>query len=231
MNKLVKRGISAYKIFLKNKFVASIMMFVSGIMMFIAALNGKGNDTYSLPILITSLGTILTLWSVYRLGVLKSNYSKSKNTISEVKKHEIFLQIIEILVYMVVTGLGVFLLSNQSFTDKVLNLMAGFFTTLNGVLNIFTLYKNRENKDFQWKFRIILMVLELILGPFFIINSDELGIVWYVIMGILTTLAGVVEIITASTKENLKDTINDGKEIVRIMKNGEDSEEEDYPLQ
>ena len=63
MNKLVKRGFSAYKIFLKNKIASSIMMLFAGVMMFIAALNGKGNDTKSLPILITSLGTILSLWA------------------------------------------------------------------------------------------------------------------------------------------------------------------------
>lgn len=220
MNKLVKRGLSAYKIFLKNKLVASIMMLSSGIMMFIAALNGKGNDTYSLPILITSLGTALTLWAVYRLGYLKSNYDKLKNTDTKIKKREIFMQILETLVYMVVAGLGVFLLSNQEFTNKVLNLMAGFFTTLNGILNIVTVYKNRSNKDFSWKFRIILMVFELILGPFFLINSDSIDIPGYIIMGALTTVAGIVEIISGTTRESIRGTVNDGKDIVRIMKTG-----------
>lgn len=227
MNKLVKRGLSAYKIFLKNKLVASIMMLSSGIMMFIAALNGKGNDTYSLPILITSLGTILTLWAVYRLGYLKSNYDKAKNTDAEIKKREIFMQILETLVYMVVAGLGVFLLSNQEFTNKVLNLMAGFFTTLNGVLNIVTIYKNRENKDFSWKFRVVLMVFELILGPFFLINSDSIDIPGYIIMGALTTVAGIVEIISGTTKESIRGTVNDGKDIVRIMKTGKKKSDDD----
>ena len=233
MNKLVKRGLSAYKIFLKNKFVASIMMLSSGIMMFIAALNGKGNDTYSLPILITSLGTVLTLWATYRLGYLKSEYDGFKGTEECVKKREIFAQIVEGLVYAAIAGIGVFLLSNQNFTDKALNIMAGFFTTLNGVLNIFTLYKTRENKNLRWEIRVVLMVFELILGPFFIINSDGLDIGWYIVMGALTTVAGVIEVITVSTKENLRGTINDGKEIVRIIKNGkalpeetEDEEEE-----
>ena len=220
MNRYVRRGLSAYKIFLKNKLVASVMMLMSGIMMFIAALQGKGNDTYSLPILITTLGTILTLWAVYRLGYLKANYDKLKHTETEIKKRAILSQLVEILVYMIVAGLGVFLLSNQQFTDKVLNLMAGFFTTLNGVFNIITLYKNREAKDFQWKFRIVLMIFELILGPFFIINSDGLDVGWYIVMGALTTVAGIVEIITATTKENLKGTLNDGKDIVHIMKTG-----------
>ena len=76
MNKLVKRGFSAYKIFLKNKIASSIMMLMAGVMMFIAALNGKGNDTKSLPILITTVGTILTLWTVYRFGYIKANYDR-----------------------------------------------------------------------------------------------------------------------------------------------------------
>ncbi|MDO4752772.1 MAG: DUF308 domain-containing protein [Candidatus Saccharibacteria bacterium] len=227
MNELVKRGFSAYKIFLKNKLVASIMMLFSGVMMFIAALQGKGNDVYSLPILITTLGTTLTLWSVYRLGYLKCNYDHAKNTEIEIKKREILFQILETLIYMVVAGLGVFLLSNQGFTNKVLNLMSGFFTTLNGIFNIFTIYKNRENKDFGWKFRIILMVFELILGPFFLINSDSIDIPGYVIMGALTTVAGIIEVISAVTRENLRGTVSDGREIVRIIKDGEIQKEDE----
>ena len=225
MNKLVKRGLSAYKVFLRNKLVASIMMLSSGIMMFIAALNGKGNDTYSLPILITSLGTALTLLATYRLGYIKAEYDRVKRGVNEnreVRKKELWLQIGEIAIYMVVAGLGVFLLSNQEFTNKVLNLMAGFFTTLNGVLGVVSEYKNRENKDFRWKFVLVLTVFELILGPFFIISSDAININGYIIMGALTTVAGVIEVISATTRENLRGTMNDGKEIVRIMKNGKD---------
>lgn len=220
MDKMVKRGLSAYKIFLKNKVVASIMMLSSGIMMFIGAIQGKGNDVYSLPILITSLGVILTLWSACKLGYLKSEYDGFKGTEDQVKKRELFAQIIEGLVYAAVAGVGVFLLSNHQFTDKALNLMAGFFTTLNGVLNIFNVYKGRENKTVKWEFRLVLMVFELILGPFFIIKSDGLDVGWYIVMGVLTTVAGVIEVLTVSTKENIKGTINDGKNIVHIMKTG-----------
>ena len=221
MDKMVKRGLSAYKIFLKNKLVASIMMLSSGVMMFIGAIQGKGNDVYSLPILITSLGVALTLWSACKLGYLKCEYDHYKGTEDRVKKREIFAQIIEGLVYAAVAGVGVFLLSNHQFTDKALNLMAGFFTTLNGVLNIFNVYKGRENKTLRWEFRLVLMVFELILGPFFIINSDGLEVGWYIVMGALTTVAGIIEILTVSTKENIKGTINDGKNIVHIMKTGE----------
>ena len=85
MNKLVKRGFSAYKIFLKNKIASSIMMLMAGVMMFIAALNGKGNDTKSLPMLITSIGAILTFWGVYRVGYVKDVFDKMDKTNREEK--------------------------------------------------------------------------------------------------------------------------------------------------
>ena len=74
------------------------MMLFSGVMMFIAAIQGKGNDVYSLPILITYLGTILALWGVYRLGYIKSHFDESgKNLEKSVKRKTMFMQIIEIL--------------------------------------------------------------------------------------------------------------------------------------
>lgn len=230
MNKLVKRGLSAYKIFLQNKLVASIMMLFSGVMMFIAALQGKGNDVYSLPILITTLGTVLTAWAVYKFGYLKCEYDKLKFGQKEVKNgklKELIFQIGETLIYMVVAGLGVFLLSNHGFTDKVLNLMAGFFTTLNGVLGTIRAIKNRDNKDFGWKFMLVLTIIELALGPYFIITSDSIELNWYIVMGALTAIAGTVEVIHATTRGSIRDTIDDGKEIVRIIKNGNENDEDE----
>lgn len=221
MNKLVKRGLSAYKIFLKNKIASSFMMLFAGVMMFIAALNGHGNDTKSLPILITSVGIVLTLWAIYRFGYIKSNYDNlGGNNREEIVagRKILFSQIIEVLVYAIIAGLGVFLLSNEGFTNKVLNLMAGGFTTLNGVLGAISEYKNRENKDFRWKFMLVLMVFELIMGPYFIIVSDSIDIPGYIIMGVLTMVAGLIEVISALTRDNIRGTIDDGKEIVRIMK-------------
>lgn len=61
MNKLVKRGLKAYNIFLKNKIAASLMMFIPGVMMTIAALNGNGNDLKSLPLMILIAGEIFIL--------------------------------------------------------------------------------------------------------------------------------------------------------------------------
>ncbi|MBO4276167.1 DUF308 domain-containing protein [Candidatus Saccharibacteria bacterium] len=228
MNKLVKRGFSAYKIFLKNKIASSIMMLFAGVMMFIAALNGKGNDTKSLPILITSLGTILSLWAVYRFGYMKANFDRIFDDSREEKiagRKVLLSQFAETLLYMLVAGLGVFLLSNEGFTNKILNLMAGGFTTLNGVLGAINAYKNRENKDFRWKFMLVLMVLELIIGPYFIIVSDSIDIPGYIIMGVITTVAGIIEVISALTRDNIRGTIKDGKDIVRIIKDGENPEE------
>lgn len=223
MNKVVKRGLSVWKIFLKNKLASSIMMLFSGVMMFIAALNGKGNDTKSLPILITLVGAVLTLYATYRIGYIKSNLDKIDKG-SRDERHicakVLWLQIAETLVYLVVLGLGVFLLVNEGFTNMALNLMAGGFTTLNGVLNVVKLYKNRETKDFYWKLILVLTVFELVIGPYFIFASTSIGVSWYIVMGALTTVAGVIEVISASTRDNLKVTVDDGKEIVRIIKDG-----------
>ena len=52
MNKLVKRGFNVWLIFIKNRIASSIMMLMSGVMMFIGALQGKGNDTMTLPLAI-----------------------------------------------------------------------------------------------------------------------------------------------------------------------------------
>lgn len=220
MDKYVKRGIGVYKIFLKNKIASSVMMFVSGIMMFIAAVNGNGNDTWSLPALITSIGTLLSLWAVFRLGYMKAHYDLVPKTDSEKRKaglKQIGMQIIEALLYMAVAGLGVFLLSNPKFTDKALNLMSGGFTILNGVFGAIYVYKHREEVDYAWKFRVGLTIGEFVLGILFIVMSDSIGIGWYVVMGALTTVAGVIEVVSAFTHENIDSTIEDGKKIVDIV--------------
>ena len=221
MNKLVKRGFSAYKIFLKNKIASSAMMLFSGIMMFVAAINGHGNDTKSLPMLITSVGTILTLWAAYRLGYVKCSLDrieKEKRAERSEEKKVMIFQIAESLLYVLVAGLGVFLLVNDGFTNKVLDLMAGGFTTLNGVLGAINTYRNRENKDFRWKLMLVLMVIELILGPYFIFASGSINIPGYIIMGVLTTVAGLIEVISALTMDNLKGALEDSKKIVRVIK-------------
>jgi uncharacterized membrane protein HdeD (DUF308 family) len=218
--------LGVYKIFLKNKIASSVMMFVSGVMMFIAAVNGNGNDTWSLPALITSIGSLLSLWGVFRLGYMKAHYDLIPKTDEEKRKQGLKglgMQILETLLYMAVAGLGVFLLSNPSLTDKALNLMSGGFTILNGVFGAIYVYKHSEDKDFWWKFRACLTIAEFALGIVFIIMSDSIGVGWYVVMGALTTVAGVIEVVTALTHENIDSTIEDGKRIVSIIKNNDDN--------
>ena len=99
--------------------------------------------------------------------------------------------------------------------------MAGGFTTFNGILGAINTYKFRDNKDFRWKFMIVMMVLELVIGPFFIF-APEIDITGYTIMGAITTVAGIVEVISALTMENIKSTVRDSKDIVHIIKDKED---------
>lgn len=222
MNKLVKRGISVYKIFLKNKIAMSLMMLFSGIMMFIAAINGHGNDTKTMPLMITLAGAGFAFWSLYRLGCIKSDYEKITDRQEKVlQKRAIYLQIGEAAVYVIIAIVGIFLLINESFTDKVLNLMAGGFTTLNGVLGAIRVFKSRELKNFRWKFTLVLTIIELILGPIFIF-APTIDINGYIVMGALTSVAGTIEVVSAFTMGNIKNTIKDGKDIARIVKDREE---------
>ena len=222
MNKLVKRGISVYKIFLKNKIAMSLMMLFSGIMMFIAAINGHGNDTKTMPLMIALAGAGFAFWSLYRLGCIKSDYEKITDRQEKVlQKRAIYLQIGEAAVYVIIAIVGIFLLINESFTDKVLNLMAGGFTTLNGVLGAIKVFKGRELKNFRWKFTLVLTIIELILGPIFIF-APTIDINGYIVMGALTSIAGTIEVISAFTMDNIKNTIKDGKDIARIVKDREE---------
>ena len=228
MNKLVKRGFSAYKIFLKNKVASSVMMLMSGVMMLIGGLQGKGNDLKSLPLLITSLGVVLSVWAIYRFGYLKSNYDAIHPEDEETKKigrKVLVMQGAETLLYAAVAGIGVFLLSNENFTNIALNIMSGFFTTLNGVFGVINTVKGRDNKDFRWKFILVLTIVELVMGAYFLIWCQNIEITGYILMGSLTTVAGIIEVINAFTRENIKNTENDVKDIVHIMKDGKKPED------
>ena len=230
MSELAKRGFSAYKIFLKNRIASSIMMLYSGVMMFIAALNGKGNDTKSLPVMIAAGGIILSVWAFYRLGYIKSTYDHIDITDRQSRasdRKDLMFQILESSAYILVAALGIFLLVNESFTNTVLDLMAGFFTCLNGVFGAINIYKGRKEKDFVWKLTIILTVLEFVIGPIFLFASTSINLTGYTIMGCLTMVAGTVEVIKALTKENLKATLADSKEIVHLIKDKENPEEKE----
>ena len=219
MNKLVKRGLKAYNIFLKNKIAGALMMVVPGLMMTFAAIQGNGNDTKTLPLMILIAGAVFSLWAFYRIGYIRASNEAMKNTKKErPDSHAFFLQLLEAVIYLIVMSLGIYLLINESLTNKILNLMAGGFTTFNGVLGAISTFKKRENKDFRWKFVLILTLFELGWGIYFIIMSDNIGVSSYLIMGIITTIAGILAIASSFNEETIRDTIEDGKNIVKTLK-------------
>lgn len=219
MNKLLKRGVNAWLIFIKNKVAGAVMMFISGLMMAIAGFNGNGNDTKTLPSIIALFGFVFTLWAFYRIGYIKSNYDRIKDREEKVLERKVLItQIFEALLYLAIVAVGVFFFVNESFTNKVLDLMCGFFSILNGVFGCIYIYKKRENKNFGWKFRVGLTVVEFGMGIFFIFASDSINSVGYAIMGSITTVAGIIEIAHAITRENIENTVSDSKDIVRILK-------------
>ncbi len=219
MNKLLKRGVNAWLVFIKNKVAGAVMMFISGLMMAIAGFNGNGNDTKTLPSIIALFGFIFTLWAFYRIGYIKSNYDKIKDREEKVIERKVLItQIFEAVLYLIIVAVGVFFFVNESFTNKVLDLMCGFFSILNGVFGCIYIYKKRENKNFGWKFRVGLTIVEFGMGLFFIFASDSINSVGYAIMGSITTVAGIIEIAHAMTRENIENTVSDSKDIVRILK-------------
>lgn len=219
MNTVVKRGFGVYRIFLKNKLAMSAMMLVSGVMMLIAAVNGRGNDTVSMPLGITAAGAIFTFWSFYKLGYLRACFEKAENeTDKQIGRANVVLQVCETLVYLVVAVIGVFLLINHGLMNTVLNLMAGFFTTLNGVTGAMMLIKNRQIRGWRWWIKIVLTVIELVIGPHFIVYAVDIDQGWFTAMAVLTTVAGVIEVVSALTWESIRNTKKDGEDIMKIIK-------------
>lgn len=230
MNKLLKKSFNAWLIFIKNKVAGAAMMFVSGLMMLIAALNGKGNDTKTLPLLILIAGAAFTFWGFYKIGYLKSDYDKEKNRSEKQNlRNTLIVQVLETLLYFIVAALGVFLLRNENFTDKVLNLIAGGFSILNGIFGVIYIFHHLDNKNFGWKFRIGLTLLEFGMGAFFIINSDSIEVTNYMVLGAITTIAGVIEIFHSITRENLENTIKDGKDMIKAFTDKDADSEDDLP--
>ncbi|MDO4967361.1 MAG: DUF308 domain-containing protein [Candidatus Saccharibacteria bacterium] len=229
MNKLLKRGLSAWLIFIKNRLAGAIMMFVSGVMMAIAGFSGNGNDTKTLPAIIALAGAILGFWSIYRLGYIKSNIDKAKTEENRaIERSFLYPQIFETIVYLIIIALGVYLFINKNFTNALLDLICGGFTIFNGIMSLLWLYKNREDKNFSWKFRIVLAVLEFTLGSYFIIASNTITSNGYLIMGSTTTIAGIIEIIHALKDNALNDAIKDSKNIIQTFKKSK-TEEISFP--
>lgn len=227
MNKLVKRGFSAYMVFLKDKLAMALMMFIPGVMMFLGALNGKGNDTVAMPLGITAAGSVFTFWACYQLGRIKTELDHlGERDDRRPMQKALILQILEGMLYLVVMVAGILLLINQGFVNKFLNLMSGGFTTLNGVLGAVKLFKRRENKNYRWYFRLVLTLVELTVGPYYFFASDSISSGWFMTMAILTMVAGAVEVVSALTPENIRSSIKDGKDIVRILKDEPRGDEE-----
>ena len=228
MNKLLQKGFSAWLIFIKNKIAGAVMMLISGVMMFIAALNGKGNDTKTLPLLILIAGAVFTFWGFYRIGFIKNSYDEAKTREQkQIERSTLIMQIFETTLYLIVATLGVFLLMNEAFTDKVLNLMAGSFTILNGIFGVIYILKNADNKNFGWKFRIVLTLVEFGMGLFFIINSSSIKVESYMILGSITTIAGVIEVFHAMTRKNIADAVKDSKDMINAFKDEPNDEDGD----
>jgi uncharacterized membrane protein HdeD (DUF308 family) len=228
MNKLLKKGVSAWLIFIKNKLAGAVMMFLSGLMMAIAGFNGNGNDTKSIPSMIILFGFVLSLWAFYRIGYIKSKYDTlEKREEKALERKVLIVQIFEAVLYVVVALVGAFFYANSSFTNKILDLMCGGFTILNGVFGCIYVYKNREKKNFGWKFRIGLTVLEFCMGIYFIFASDSIDASGYAIMGSITTVAGIIEIAHTITRKNIEDAVNDSKQIVKVLKDKNEAPEEE----
>ncbi len=228
MNKLLQKGVNAWLIFIKDRLAGAVMMLVSGVMMLIAALNGKGNDTKTLPSVIALFGIVFALWGFYRIGYIKSKCDHLVEREARILERKVlFRQIVESLVYIIITAVGVFLFINESFTDKILNLMAGGFTIFNGVMGTINLYKNRSEKDlFKWKFRFVLTIIEYAMGAYFIAASDSINVSMYAVMGTITTVAGTIEVITAIKTGGVKDAVRDSKGIVEALTAETTAEEE-----
>lgn len=211
---------------MKNKLIASMMMLVSGVMMAVGALNGRGNDTKTIPILVTSAGVMFSIWAFYRIGYIKANYDKLEDkTQRDIERRVLILQAIEALAYIVVTVAGIYLLLNENLMNLILNLVVGIFTTFNGIMGVISLYKRLNNRNYRWIIRFILTVFELIAGTYFIAMANSIDISGLLVMGILTAIAGIIEVVSAYSKEYLKETVKDGKSAVSTLKTGKADKE------
>ncbi len=226
MNKLVKRGFNAYKIFLRNKLAMSVMMLMGGAMLTVGAFSGNGNDTKTMPAMIAIAGGAFTLWAFYRVGYLKANLETTIENERSTATRTLLLQIIEAVAYLAITLIGLFLLLNENFTNRILNIMTGGFTILNGATGCINAVKSRANfATFKWKFLFGLAIIELTLGTYFIFMPNDVNVTMLAVVGVVTVIAGIIEVISALRQDNgLEKTIKDSKEIIKVLKDDENSE-------
>ena len=164
-------------------------------------------------------GAIFASWSFYRIGYIKARTETMKRNERDVELGNLILQIYETIVYLIVCLIGVFLLLNENFTNQALNLMTGGFTIFNGIVGVIGAIKNCEKyTTFGWKFMLGLTIIELGLGAYFIFMSNTINNVGLGVMGVITTIAGLIEVISSLRKDVLQKTVQDGKDIVKILK-------------
>lgn len=220
MNKYVKRGLSAYIIFLRNKIAASVLMLMGGVMLTIGAFSGNGNDTKTMPTMIALAGSAFTLWAVYRIGYLRAELKGlSDEDEKDEKLWQLIFQVGETAIYVLIAAFGIFLLLNEVVTNRLLNIMTGGFTILNGVVGIINVIKKREkHATFGWKFMLGLAIIELTLGIYFLFMPDDVNIAIQGVVGVITIIAGVIEVIASLRRDVIEKTIQDGKDIVKVLK-------------
>jgi len=194
-------------------------MLLGGIMITIGGVNNTGNDTYTLPSLIAMTGAIFTFWGFYHTGYMKAGYDSLEGAEKKANLKTIVWQVAETIVYLIITIVGLLLLLNQNFTNRLMNLITGGLTIFNGAIGIIKAIKNRANyKSFGWIFMTALSVTEIILGILFVILADSISQPGFIVMGIITVIAGIIEVGSALTKQVLKDTVRDGKEILKALR-------------
>lgn len=220
MNKYLKRGLSAYMIFLRNKLAACVLMLMGGIMLTIGAFSGNGNDTKTLPTMIALAGSAFTLWGFYRIGYIRAELKALKDTDEEDDKlWSLIFQIGETAIYMAIAIFGLFLLMNEVVTNRLLNIMTGCFTILNGVVGMIHVIKKREkHATFGWKFMLGLAIIELTLGIYLLVMPDTVSNGMLGAVGIITIIAGIIEVILSLRRDVIEKTIQDGKDIVKTLK-------------
>ena len=55
-------------------------------------------------------------------------------------------------------------------------------------------------------------------GVIFIVLADSIVRAGFIVMGVITIIAGVIEVLSALTKESLEQTLKDGKDILKALK-------------
>jgi hypothetical protein len=58
------------------------------------------------------------------------------------------------------------------------------------------------------------------MGVFFILASSSVNSTGLALMGVITTIAGLIEVISSLSLRSLKDTVTDGRAILETLQHG-----------